>query len=74
VELGGSYPDAVQFLQQATAARALQSRLAFDALPHELDGRPTIHEEASARARDIPAEDDAARASGDRDGGGDESE
>jgi len=74
VALGGSYPDAVQFLQQATAARALQSRLAFDALPHELDGRPTIHEEASARARDIPAEDDAARASGDRDGGGDESE
>jgi HEAT repeat protein len=74
VALGGSYPDAVQFLQQATAARALQSRLAFDALPHELDGRPTIHEEASARARDIPAEDDAARASGNRDGGGDESE
>lgn len=74
VALGGSYPDAVQFIQQATAARALQSRLAFDALPHELDGRPTIHEEASARARDIPAEDDAARASGNRDGGGDESE
>jgi len=74
VELGGTYPDAVQFLQQATAARAMQSRLAFDAVPHELDGRPTIHEEASARARDIPDEADAARASGDQDGGGDEPE
>jgi len=74
VGLGGTYPDAVQFLQQASAARAIQSRLAFDAVPHEFDGRPTIHEEASARARDIPDEADAARASGDQDAGADESE
>ncbi|MBM4010846.1 MAG: hypothetical protein FJ286_05625 [Planctomycetes bacterium] len=64
VGLGGTYPDAVQFLQQASAGRAIQSRLVFDALPDELDGRPTIHEEASARARDIPDEADAAEASG----------
>lgn len=74
VGLGGTYPDAVQFLQQASAARAIQSRLAFDAIPVELDGRPTIHEEASARARDIPDEADAARASGDQDAGADDSE
>ena len=54
VDLGGSYPDAVQFLQQASAGRALDSRLAFDALPSDFDGRPSIHEEASARAREIP--------------------
>jgi hypothetical protein len=71
IDLGGTYPDAVQFLQQASAARALGSRLAFDALPDELDGRPTIHQEASARARELP--DDADEAAG-RDRGGDESE
>jgi hypothetical protein len=49
----------------------LGSRLAFDALPDELDGRPTIHQEASARARELP--DDADEAAG-RDRGGDESE
>ena len=35
VELGGSYPDVVQALQQAKQAGALQSRLSFDALPDE---------------------------------------
>ena len=74
IDLGGSYPDAVQFLQQASASRTLASRLAFDALPDELDGRPTIHEEASARVRDIP-EDAAGRDAADAaDRGGDESE
>ena len=60
VELGGSYPDAIQFLQQATASRCLKSRLAFDALPDELDGRQSLHEEVAGRARDVPpeAEDD----------------
>jgi flagellar basal body P-ring protein FlgI len=33
VELGGSYPDVVQALQQAKAAGALSSRLVVDALP-----------------------------------------
>jgi hypothetical protein len=43
-------------------------------MPDEFDGRPTIHEEASAHARDIP-EDAAGRdAADDADGGGDESE
>ncbi|MCE9632541.1 MAG: HEAT repeat domain-containing protein [Planctomycetia bacterium] len=54
IELGGTYADAIQFLQQASASRSLASRLAFDSLPDELDGRPTIHQEASARNRDIP--------------------
>ena len=47
VEVGGTYPDVVQFLQQASASRCLDSRLAFDALPNELDGRGTVHDEAS---------------------------
>lgn len=33
VDLGGTYPDAVQLLQQAKAAGALSSRLRVDALP-----------------------------------------
>ena len=33
VELGGTYPDVVQVLQEAEAARALPSRFAVDALP-----------------------------------------
>ena len=57
-EMGGTYPDAVQFLQQASASRALRSRLAFDALPDEFDGRQSIHEEASSRDRDIAPEAD----------------
>lgn len=54
IEHGGGYPDAVQFLQQAVAGRFLDSRLVFDALPNALDGRPAIHEEASARDDDAP--------------------
>ena len=57
-EMGGTYPDAVQFLQQASAGRALGSRLAFDALPDEFDGRQSIHEEVSSRDRDISPEAD----------------
>jgi hypothetical protein len=33
VELGGSYPDVVQALQQAKNGRALTGRFAVDALP-----------------------------------------
>ena len=51
VEVGGSYPDVVQFLQQASASRCLDSRLAFDALPNEFDGRGTVHDE-TVRDRD----------------------
>ena len=57
IEAGGTYPDAVQFLQQASARQALGSRLACDALPSEWDGRGDIHEEASRRSRDISADD-----------------
>ncbi|NQW49173.1 MAG: flagellar basal body P-ring protein FlgI [Planctomycetes bacterium] len=57
VELGGTYPDVVQFLQQASSHRALVSRLAFDAVAEE-DGRMSIHEEASSRGRAIPADSD----------------
>jgi hypothetical protein len=66
VELGGTYPDAVQFLQQASSHRALESRLAFDALPTDFDGRQSIHEEASARSREIqPDADESDAAAGD---------
>jgi hypothetical protein len=61
IELGGGYPDAVQFLQQAAAGRFLSSRLAFDAVPSAFDGRPAIHEEAPARTDDA----DTSGASGD---------
>lgn len=57
IELGGGYPDAVQFLQQASAGRFLRSRLAFDAIPSALDGRPAIHDEASARESNDEGED-----------------
>jgi len=60
VELGGSYPDAIQFLQHASSARCLDSRLAFDALPNEDDGRMTVHEEASRQERDVPLDNDTA--------------
>ena len=56
VEVGGTYPDAVQFLQQASAQRALTSRLAFDAVPSAYDGRQSIHEEASARESEMAAD------------------
>jgi flagellar basal body P-ring protein FlgI len=42
VELGGSYPDVVQFLQQAKASGALGCRLEVDALPN-----PYRHMDAS---------------------------
>lgn len=61
VQLGGTYPDAVQFLQQASSSRCLDSRLAFDALPTAADGRMSLHEEASQRGRDAPADNDTAR-------------
>ena len=60
IELGGSYPDAIQFLQQASSSRCLDSRLAFDALPDEYDGRMTVHEEASRQDRDVPLDNDTA--------------
>jgi hypothetical protein len=56
-ELGGTYPDVVQFLQQASSHRCLESRLVFDALPSELDGRMSLHEEAALKSRDIPADE-----------------
>ena len=63
IELGGGYPDAVQFLQQAAAGRFLRSRLAFDAIPTAFDGRPAIHEEASTRGTDDGEGDDSTAAS-----------
>ncbi|NBT13644.1 MAG: hypothetical protein EBS56_08710 [Planctomycetia bacterium] len=60
IGLGGTYPDAVQFLQQASSSRCLAGRLAFDALPDALDGRMSVHEEAATQERDIPADDDTA--------------
>jgi hypothetical protein len=62
IDLGGGYPDAVQFMQQAAAGRFLSSRLAFDAVPNAFDGRPAIHEEASARGDDDTGDSSAAAA------------
>jgi hypothetical protein len=60
-EFGGTYPDAIQFLQQASASRGLQSRLAFDALPDEFDGRQHGPDAGARRDRDIvPEADDQA--------------
>ena len=60
IQLDGSYPDAIQLLQQASASRCLDSRLAFDAVADEFDGRETIHEEASRQDRELPADNDTA--------------
>ncbi len=59
VEFGGGYPDLVQFLQQATSQRKLDSRLAFDAIPTEFDGRLSVHEEAADREREIAPDEEA---------------
>jgi hypothetical protein len=66
IAVGGTYPDAVQFLQQASASRALTSRLAFDAVPSDFDGRQSIHEETSRQAREISEDDDTTASSDDR--------
>lgn len=58
VEFGGGYPDLVQFLQQATSQRKLDSRLAFDAIPTEFDGRLSVHEEVADRERVIDHEEE----------------
>jgi len=54
IELGGGYPDAVQFLQQAAAGRFLSSRLAFDAVATGYDGRPASREERPQREGEQP--------------------
>jgi hypothetical protein len=56
-KVGGHYPDALQFLQQAYSQRALESRLVFDAIPDAYDGRKSIHEEVSSQ--DTPEEIEA---------------
>ncbi|NBV45106.1 MAG: hypothetical protein EBR86_05555 [Planctomycetia bacterium] len=58
--IGGTYPDVVQFLQQASSTRCLTSRLAFDALPTEGDGRQSVHEEVSGRDRELADEAETA--------------
>lgn len=60
--LGGTYPDMIQFLQQAAAQHAMEARLAFDALPTENDGRGSLRDEVSLRDRPLPTAD-AARGS-----------
>ena len=52
VELGGTYPDVVQALQQAKSSHALSGRFEVDALP---DGdRPYRHKEDVAEGSDAP--------------------
>jgi hypothetical protein len=54
-DLEGSYADVVQFLQQAKAGRALESRLAFDAVPVA---------PVDDRSPDVPAEPSDERKAG----------
>ncbi len=55
VDLGGGYPDVIQFLQQASAGRHLTGRLVFDAVPDAFDGRPAIREETAGAGEDVDA-------------------
>jgi hypothetical protein len=61
VECGGGYPDVIQFLQQATAKRKIESRLAFDAIPTEFDGRLSVPREVVNKNQDIKKEDDQSK-------------
>ena len=70
MECGGGYPDVIQFLQQATAQRKIKSRLAFDAIPTEFDGRLSVPREVVNRNQDVKEEDDQSEG----DDSGDESE
>ena len=67
VECGGGYPDVIQFLQQATAKRSMQSRLAFDAIPTEFDGRLSVSREVVNRNQDTKEEDDQSEGDESRD-------
>ena len=67
VECGGGYPDIIQFLQQATAKRKIESRLAFDAIPTEFDGRLSVPREVVNRNQDIEEEDDQSEGSDSKD-------
>jgi len=67
VECGGGYPDVIQFLQQATAKRSMQSRLAFDAIPTEFDGRLSVPREVVNRNQDTKEEDDQSEGDESRD-------
>ena len=57
VGCGGGYPDVIQFLQQATAKRKIESRLAFDAIPTEFDGRLSVPREVVNRNQDKEEKD-----------------
>ena len=56
VECGGGYPDIIQFLQQATSQRKIESRLAFDAIPTEFDGRLSVPRDIVKKKQDIKKE------------------
>ena len=53
VECGGGYPDIIQFLQQATSQRKIGSRLAFDAIPTEFDGRLSVPRGVIKKKQDL---------------------
>ena len=61
VELGGTYPDVVQALQQAKSSHALASRFEVDALP---DGDRAYRHKDEGPADGEPDEPDAADRSG----------
>ena len=67
VECGGGYPDVIQFLQQATAQRKIESRLAFDAIPTEFDGRLSVPREVVNRNQDTEKEDEQNKGSDSKD-------
>jgi hypothetical protein len=56
VELGGTYPDVVQMLQQANESGALMSRFRVNALPKS--GREIVRSRSVTPGEDLPEEPD----------------
>ena len=54
-------------MQQAAAQRKIESRLAFDAIPTEFDGRLSVPREVVNRNQDVKEEDDQSEGDDSRD-------
>ena len=57
VELGGTYPDVVQFLQQANQSGALSSRFRVNALPES--GRELVKTHSTTPEKELPQESES---------------
>ncbi len=65
VELGGAYPDVVQFLQEAKDSGALASRFEVDALPEAGRAYDRVVEDDAADAKKDDAKKDGSKKEGD---------